>query len=307
MRHPVFLMSRMIPTARSNPHESAEQRRRRALRAATTVARAHGLDVRHPRVLADDNNTIVHLRPAQVVAKVATTWIRDGPDVLARELSVAMHVARRGGPIPPPAEDLPARLHHHDGLAMTFWRYVECATDGPPPTVTTGSLRRLHAALADYPDRLPSFRMELDELLAALADPGVAPTLDDDDRTFLRRTFRSLLADLDRHDHRARALHGDPHEGNRMVVEGDVLWVDLEAVCVGPLEWDLSALDQEDAALFDEADPGMLALMRDLRSCRVAALCWMQRGRARAVDEAAEWHLGHLKSLRGAPNGRPMK
>jgi hypothetical protein len=44
--------------------------------------------------------------------------------------------------------------------------------------------------------------------------------------------------------------------------------------------------------------------MRDLRSCRVAALCWMQRGRARAVDEAAEWHLSHLKSLRGAPNRR---
>jgi hypothetical protein len=297
-------MPGVIRTTRSGPHGSPEQRRRRALRAAATVARAHGVDVRHPWVLADDNNTIVHLRPAPVVAKVGTTWIRDGPGVLSRELSVAVHVSRRGGPIPPPADDLPARLHHHDGLAMTFWRYAECLRDGPSAAVTTGSLRRLHAALADCPDPLPSFRVELDGLAAALTDPGVTPTLDRGDRTRLRRTFRSLLADLDRYSEPARVLHGDPHEGNRIAVDGDVLWVDLEAVCVGPLEWDLSALDDEDAALFDEADPRLLALMRDLRSCRVAALCWMQRGRARAVDEAAEWHLSHLKSLRGAPNRR---
>jgi hypothetical protein len=44
-------------------------------------------------------------------------------------------------------------------------------------------------------------------------------------------------------------------------------------------------------ALFGEADPELLALMRHLRSCRVAALCGMQPGSAPAVDEAAAWHL----------------
>jgi len=45
-------------------------------------------------------------------------------------------------------------------------------------------------------------------------------------------------------------------------------------------------------------DPDLLALMRDLRSCRVAALCWMQPGRAPAVDEAAAGHLDRLKHRR---------
>lgn len=291
-------MPTLFRPAGSEPPDSSDQRRTRAVRAAAAAARAHGLDVREPRVLADANNTIVHLRPAPVVAKVATTWIRDGPGVLAQELSVAMHVARRSGPMPPPAEEVPVEIHHHDGLAMTFWRYVEHSRDGPTAAVTAGSLRRLHAALADYPGPLRSFRVELDELATALIDPTRTPTLDRVDRAFLRSTLSSLLTDLDHYDGPVFVLHGDPHEGNRIAIDGDVLWVDLEAACIGPLEWDLSALEEEDASMFDEADPELLTLMRDLRSCRVAALCWMQPGRALAVDEAATWHLDRLRSRR---------
>lgn len=58
-------------------------------------------------------------------------------------------------------------------------------------------------------------------------------------------------------------------------------------------------LDEEDAEQFNETDPERLVLMRDLRSCRVAALCWMQPGRAPAVDEAAAWRLNHLKERLG--------
>jgi hypothetical protein len=62
----------------------------------------------------------------------------------------------------------------------------------------------------------------------------------------------------------------------------------------------LSALDEQDASFFEEADPHLLDLMRDLRSCCVAAWCWMQRGRAPEVDEAAVWHLHRLKQRRGS-------
>jgi len=44
----------------------------RAVAAAVAVARAHGLAVGEPAVLSDGVNLVVHLRPAPVVARVAT-------------------------------------------------------------------------------------------------------------------------------------------------------------------------------------------------------------------------------------------
>jgi hypothetical protein len=70
-------------------HDSPVQRRARAVGAASAVGRSYGLDVGDPLVLADSNNTIVHVRPAPVVAKVGTTGIQHGPAVLDREPAVA--------------------------------------------------------------------------------------------------------------------------------------------------------------------------------------------------------------------------
>jgi hypothetical protein len=143
---------------------------------------------------------------------------------------------------------------------------------GPPTALTAGSLRRLDDALSGYPGSLRR-SVELDELVTASEDPTTTPRLETSDRAFLQGTFRSLLARLPGEEGPARGLHGNP-EGNRIAVNGDVVWVDLEAACLGPLEWDLSPFDDEDAAPFGEADLELLAQMRDPRGCPVAALCW---------------------------------
>jgi hypothetical protein len=51
----------------------AQERRRRAIAAASGVARGYGLEPTNPVVLQDWNNTIIHLRPFPVVAKVSTS------------------------------------------------------------------------------------------------------------------------------------------------------------------------------------------------------------------------------------------
>jgi hypothetical protein len=218
MRHPVD-----VSLVMAEPHDSADRRRKRAMHVATTVARSHGLDVRDARVLADANNTIIHLRPTPIVGKVSTTWIRDGSRVLKQELALAQHVVEHGGPMPPPAAELPVRVHHHDGLAMTFWRYVHCSPIGPPAATTVASLRRLHAALEGYPGSIASFDGQLRELAAALADAERTPTLAAADRAFLRATLLDLLNDVLRWNRPALILHGDPHEGNRITTDGDVV------------------------------------------------------------------------------------
>ena len=79
---------------------------RRGLAAAVSVARELDVDVIRPEVLSNEQNLLVHLSPAPVVARVATriAWSRPDPAAwLAREVSVAAHAARNGGPVVPPA------------------------------------------------------------------------------------------------------------------------------------------------------------------------------------------------------------
>lgn len=51
----------------------------RALQAALTVAKQHGLPTRNARILRDLTNVLVHLAPAPVVARVPLTLARLRP------------------------------------------------------------------------------------------------------------------------------------------------------------------------------------------------------------------------------------
>src|SRR5436309_16056741 len=97
-----------------------------ALAAAVAVARELDLDVNQPRILASDQNLLVHLSPAPVVARVATriAWSRPDPAAwLAREVAVASHAAANGGPVVPPTSQADPGPHRRDGYAMTLWTY----------------------------------------------------------------------------------------------------------------------------------------------------------------------------------------
>jgi hypothetical protein len=54
----------------------AASRRERALRSAAAVAQAYGLDASRAQIIKDWNDTIVHLAPSPLVARVATSSIR---------------------------------------------------------------------------------------------------------------------------------------------------------------------------------------------------------------------------------------
>lgn len=71
----------------------------RAVAAAVAIARAHGLRCTTPAVLADRSNVLVHLQPAPVVARVATTTALVRPNArvwLTREIAVAQFLVARG-------------------------------------------------------------------------------------------------------------------------------------------------------------------------------------------------------------------
>jgi hypothetical protein len=121
----------------------------RALRAAVTVAGRHGVRCDEPVVLRDASNLVVRLEPAPVVARVSTTTgqMRAGDAWFAREVALASHLAAAGAPVVAPSPEIDPGPHHHDGLVMTFWTYVDEADRRLDAAEAGRRLRACHDAL----------------------------------------------------------------------------------------------------------------------------------------------------------------
>src|SRR2546426_12795104 len=102
----------------------SQHRQAVAISASQAIASRYGILCGHPVVLRDANNTIVHLRPAPIVAKVSIEKrCRQRSTSLEREVRIAELLCRRGAPVVRPANLLPPGPHHVDGVELTFWEY----------------------------------------------------------------------------------------------------------------------------------------------------------------------------------------
>lgn len=226
------------------------------LAAAVTVARAQGLPADDPEVLSSRGNVLVHLRPAPVVARVATltAWTRSEPfQWLAREVAVAGYTAANGGPAVAPTALADPGPHWRDGLAVSLWTFVPPSPRRPAPAEFGVALARLHIVAAGFPGELPvlaPLRAQISDALAALErqrvlEPGVL--------TALRDRHAEILAGLDGIGGPELVLHGDAHPGNLLWTPAGWLWTDLEETCRGPRAFDLAVLvrgqDAADAAI----------------------------------------------------------
>lgn len=280
----------------------AHRRREQALRAVAEVAQTFGVDASSARVLRDWNDTIVHLAPSPLVARVATSTIRSEfsetvMETFSRELAVVDHAARRGAPVVPPSRDPPAGPHSVDESVLTIWPYVDLIRGEVNADEAGIALGALHNALADYSGPLPPLDDRLDLAEAFIRDQSALPALPQNERELLARAFLGLREQIDSAAKADRALHGGAHDGNLLRSRDGVRWIDFDTACRGPAEWDVAHLPQAAAKYFPEIDTDLLALMRDLVSAEVAIWCWRAYGRAREVNEAAHFHLERIKVL----------
>lgn len=220
---------------------------RAGLAAAVRVAREQGLPADDPEVLSSRGNALVHLRPAPVVARVATltAWTRSEPfRWLAREVAVAGYAAANGGPVVAPTALAHPGPHRSDGLAVSLWTFVPPSPKRPEPAEVGAALARLHLAAAGFRGELPvlsPLRALITDALAALErerllEPGVLAAL--------RDRHAEILAELDGVTGPERVLHGDAHAGNLLWSGCGWLWIDLEETCRGPRDFDLAVLRQ---------------------------------------------------------------
>jgi hypothetical protein len=216
------------------------------LAAARAVALAHSVACEDAVVLAAGSNVLVHLKPAPVVARVMTgTAVLHG-DVerwLAGEVAVGAFLGERGLAVSP-SEVLAPGPHQHDGLWMTFWEFVEHDPSRPLPRPDElgGSLRELHAALAEFPGELGPLSDVRDWLDRLVAELRPSATLSAQDRDRLPSRLNDLTPTVFESTLPRQAIHGDASMSNLLRTDARLLWNDLEDACVGPVHWDVAGL-----------------------------------------------------------------
>ncbi|HEV2758935.1 MAG TPA: phosphotransferase [Acidimicrobiales bacterium] len=268
------------------------------MRAAIEIGVAYGVDASEPVLLHETNNTVVWLRPSPVVAKVATR--ADSKVDVRLEHAIGSELAALGADVAHPFPGAEPVEHPSTGFVVTLWEWLERVNGEVPGRSLSSSLAALHAALANTHTKLPSFRAELMRARVTLDDDTAMAAVPPRDRTFIRSVYDAGLAELEGPDLDRQRLHGEPHEGNRVLTAQGVRWIDFESCCVGPLEWDLAFHSAEVSATFSEVDGGLLRRLIRLNRARVATWCWAT---ARIPEMRRQGEL-HVQALRAEP-GRP--
>jgi hypothetical protein len=148
-----------------------------ALRAAHQV----GIPVNEPCVLHNSRHVSIHLRPSKVVARVARIDATLSMQRIEREVAIARQLILRGAPIVGPVTRAPAGPFFSNGFGVTFWTYTEHVPADPENGAhvagAADALRRMHAALAGYPAKLPPFMAKIEECGDVLMHPSALPAL----------------------------------------------------------------------------------------------------------------------------------
>jgi hypothetical protein len=234
------------------------------------------------------------LEPCYVVAKVGAPSERAR---FATEVEIAKHVQRRRGPVVPALLRANPGPHVHDESVVSFWEYApsEVETEGLD-TAAAPAYAELRVHLDDFPGALPSFIEPIEACRVALArDPlrGLPQAA----ATLVSRTLEAA-ASLEVPQADLCVLHGDPHARNLTQSFGEVLWLDLKSACLGPLEWDLTALPS--LGYFPPPNPGRFSTLRAIRSACVVVWCSQKPAPQQHDVEAIQFHLHQLASTSAA-------
>jgi hypothetical protein len=252
-----------------------EERSRRAVAAATALARENGLRVEEPVVLNDLFSLMAHLKPAPVVARVATYMPKLRAPVgpwLEREIAITTFLSERSAPVVAPSQELPPGPHERDGFTISFWTYVRLDPDRTPTSADCSAmLPDLHAVLRSYPGELPILcANDVPRGLDLLEQAGGVLSRAEAER--LRASAERLRPLWEAPGDDVQPLHGDAHPGNLIATrEGGLVWIDFEDACLGPVEWDLATMMDPDAvAAHHRPDPEVMARCTELRVLQVA-------------------------------------
>lgn len=243
-----------------------------AIRAAVATATALGLRSDDAVVLHNSNRLALHLRPCNVLARVAQV---EHQEVDAFELEVASRLAETNSPIALPDPRVEAQVYLRDGFAITLWTYYEpVSPDVVAPAEYARALVQLHAGMRQVTVGAPHFTDRVAEAQSLVDDRSQTPELRDADRALLSNTLRTVTRSMSHRGAAEQLLHGEPHPGNLLRTKHGLLFADWETCCRGPVEFDVAHVPEDVSTHYPGVDQELLGECRILMLAMVAAWRW---------------------------------
>lgn len=219
--------------------------RERVLSAIRSFASKHGLPT-SLMVLSERGNLVAQPEGSDIIIRAQylnAFMYREPVDWMRREVTLAAALTGVGARIAMPHRRHPPGPHEIDGVLMTLWESVAPGEESNSPHEAARSLKDFHdaAGRADVsPPWLTPITMLVPETLGALSA----------ERAVGIDTLKALWQEYERVRQLLESdrglddgvVHGDAHSGNLIRGEKGLVWIDLEDVCIGALEWDLACL-----------------------------------------------------------------
>jgi Ser/Thr protein kinase RdoA (MazF antagonist) len=245
---------------------------RRAVSAARATASALDLTVDDAIVLQDANRVALRLMPCDVVARVAPMEYRASAEF---EVELAQRLAETGSPVAALEPRVEPRVYVREGFVMNMWTYYESVPPREvPPTDYAHALERLHAGMRQIDLATPHFTDRIAEAQHIVGSREESPALADADRELLGNTLRSSRRAIGDRRAAEQLLHGEPHPWNLLGTTRDLLFIDLETCCRGPVEFDIAHVPDDVSEHYPNADQDLLRECRGLILAMVAAWRW---------------------------------
>lgn len=241
----------------------------RAVAAARHAAAAMGLAADEVTTLSVSNTVVLHLLPADVIARVGTA----DREIAAFEVRLGHRLLAARCPVVAPVGTLAPLV---DGFEISFWQHHDQLPGPVDPSALGAALGRLHVGMAAV--EVAGVEMvvspvgeRIGSALDLLTDPGRTPELGRDDRLLLTGLVTDIGAQVAASD-RSQLLHGEPHPGNVLATREGPLFIDLETCCRGPVEFDLAHLSTTVAEHYPgPVDQGLLRRCRRLTLAMAAS------------------------------------
>jgi hypothetical protein len=288
-----------VSSSKSVAQAASQAAVRRALDAAAAVAAEQRLAHHRLVVLKDAMNTVIRFEPLPLVARVCrwedTAAMRAK---LEKEVAVARHLASAAAPVIAPCAEPLAGPYYLDGVGLSLWPFVDHrpADEDRDAREAATTLGRVHAALASFPGKLPTFLDEIEDYAALRQAPGAFPGLQPAEKAFVLREHDRARNELAQFDYDNTPIHGDAHLGNLLMTPGGALWSDFEAACTGPIEWDLACLPVAALPLYGRWNEALERVLRRLR--RLSIIMWSSASGEPSTEQrqAIAFHLARLQA-----------
>lgn len=277
------------------------------LRTACAVA---ALDTTDARLMRFGENALFHLPTADVVVRIARTM--DYWDDATKEVNVARWLASQHFPA---AETYDVgQPIEASGHPVTFWRFITGRPGGHDDIRTLGAvLHRLHQA--PWPT---TFALPPEDILDRVGPRIAIAPIPEQDRRFLLQLTEDLRIKVSTLDYplQPAPTHGDAHNENLIIRDGEPVLIDFERFAWGQPEWDLAMTATEyitakwwtpneyatfcDAYGYDVTDwVAGFDVLRAVHELKMTT--WLMQNVGESSEIADEYQV-RMRTLRGEPS-----